>query len=125
VLKFPVAGKMRSPAVSNGQFVVRNYASVGSKEPFTAAFLGLGDLVDAAEFGLAKQTEIKNIIMEIYIGLHASSISLPEKDSATGRRRGNGRQLENYDDLYRYLVRALKDRTLATTPLSFRMPAFK
>ena len=51
--------------MSNGKFVLRKYASVGTQEPFVAAFLGLTDLVDATEFGLPEQTEIKNIIMEI------------------------------------------------------------
>ena len=49
------------------KFVVQKYASVGSKEPFTAAFLGLRDLVDATDLESAKQTEIKDIVMEIKI----------------------------------------------------------
>lgn len=49
------------------RFVVQKYANVGTKEPFTAAFLGLTDLVDAASFDPAKKVEIKNIIMEIYM----------------------------------------------------------
>jgi hypothetical protein len=98
----------------NDKFVVQKYASVGSKEPFTAAFIGLTDLVDAALFDtLAEQIEIKNIIMEIYMdGLLPAFLSLrkihqPDADA------GLADTYKNYDDLYRYLVRALKDRTQA------------
>jgi hypothetical protein len=97
----------------DGKFVVQKYASVGTQEPFTAAFLGLTDLVDAAEFGSALQTEIKNIIMEIYMDcmlpafLSLRKIHKPDADA------GMADNFKNYDDLYRYLVRALKDRTQA------------
>lgn len=99
--------------MSNGKFVVRKYASVGSKEPFTAAFLGLGDLVDAAEFDLAKQTEIKNIIMEIYMDCMLPAFLSLRKIQQPDAGAGMADNLKNYDDLYRYLVRALKDRTQA------------
>ena len=39
------------------KFVVQRYANVGTKEAFTAAFLGLRDLVDAASFDLPKKEE--------------------------------------------------------------------
>ena len=42
------------------KFVVQKYSSVGTKEPFTAAFLGLTDLVDAASFDPNKKIGIKN-----------------------------------------------------------------
>jgi hypothetical protein len=95
------------------KFVVQKYASVGSKEPFTAAFLGLRDLVDATDLESAKQTEIKDIVMEIYMDcmlpafLSLRKIHQPDADA------GMADNFKNYDDLYRYLVRALKDRTQA------------
>jgi hypothetical protein len=49
------------------QFTLQKYANVGTKEPFTAAFIGLSDLLDATVLDSAKQTEIRNIIMEIYM----------------------------------------------------------
>jgi hypothetical protein len=98
----------------NDKFVVQKYASVGSKEPFTAAFIGLTDLVNAALFQTAEETtEIKNIIMEIYMDcllpafLSLRKIHQPDADA------GLADHYKNYDDLYRYLVRALKDRTQA------------
>lgn len=49
------------------KFTAQKYANVGTQEPFTAAFLGLVDLLSAAQFDATKETEIKNIIMEIYM----------------------------------------------------------
>jgi hypothetical protein len=97
----------------NGKFVSRKYANVGTKEPFTAAFIGLTDLVGATDLGMAQQTEVKNIIMEIYMDcmipafLSLRKIHQPDADA------GMADSFKNYDDLYRYLVRALKDRTQA------------
>ena len=94
-------------------FTAQKYANVGTQEPFTAAFLGLTDLLNAARFDAAKHTEIKNIIMEIYMDcllpgfLSLRKIHQPDADA------GLADDFKNYDDLYRYLVRALKDRTQA------------
>jgi hypothetical protein len=97
----------------NDKFVIQKYASVGSKEPFAAAFLGLIDLVDAAEFDLAKQTEIKNIIMEIELDCMIRAFLALRKIHQPDADAGMADNYKNYDDLYRYLVRALKDRTQA------------
>ena len=95
------------------KFVVQKYASVGTKEPFTAAFLGLGDLLDAASFDVAKKTEIKNIIMEIYMDCFLPAFLCLRKIHQPDADAGLADKFRNYDDLYRYLVRALKDRTQA------------
>ena len=94
------------------KFTVQKYASgAGTKEPFTAAFLGLTDLLNAAQFDAAKHAEIKAIIMEIYTDcllpgfLALRKIHKPDADA------GLADTYKNYDDLYRYLVGALKDRT--------------
>lgn len=76
--------------MSKRNFTVQKYANVGSREPFTAAFLGLTDLVDAAVFDSDKKPEIKNIIMEIYMDCMLPCVSLPEENPAAGRRRRNG-----------------------------------
>ena len=96
------------------KFTVQKYASgAGTKEPFTAAFLGLTDLLNAAQFDAAKHAEIKAIIVEIYTDcllpgfLALRKIHKPDADA------GLADTYKNYDDLYRYLVRALKDRTQA------------
>jgi hypothetical protein len=95
------------------KFVVQKYANVGTKEPFTAAFLGLTDLIDAAVFESAKKTEIKNIIMEIYTDCMLPAFLALRKIHQPEAEAGLADNFKNYDDLYRYLVRALKDRTQA------------
>jgi hypothetical protein len=95
------------------RFVVQKYANVGTKEPFTAAFLGLTDLVDAASFDPAKKVEIKNIIMEIYMDCMLPAFLSLRKIQQPDAGAGMADNFKNYDDLYRYLVRALKDRTQA------------
>lgn len=96
------------------KFTVQKYASgAGTKEPFTAAFLGLTDLLNAAQFDVAKQTEIKNIIMEIYMDCLLPTFLALRKIHQPDADAGLADTYKNYDDLYRYLVRALKDRTQA------------
>ena len=98
---------------ASNKFVVQKYASVGSKEPFTAASLGLVDLLDATTLDSTKTEEIKQIVMEIYMDcllpgfLSLRKIHQPDADA------GMADNFKNYDDLYRYLVRAHKDRTQA------------
>jgi hypothetical protein len=100
--------------MSKPNFTVQKYASVGTKEPFTAAFLGLTDLVDAAIFeSAAKKVEIKNIIMEIYMDCMLPAFLALRKIHQPDAGAGMADNFKNYDDLYRYLVRALKDRTQA------------
>ena len=101
--------------MSNDKFVIQKYASVGSKEPFVAAFLGLIDLADAADFDLAKQAEIKNIIMEIELDCMLPAFLALRKIHQPDADAGMADNYKNYDDLYRYLVRALKDRTQAAS----------
>jgi hypothetical protein len=95
------------------KFAVQKYANVGTKEPFTAAFLGLTDLVDAASFDPAKKVEIKNIVMEIYMDCMLPAFLSLRKIQQPDAGAGMADNFKNYDDLYRYLVRALKDRTQA------------
>ncbi len=97
----------------DGKFVVQKYASVGTEEPFTAAFLGLTDLVNATLLEPTKRIEIKNIIMEIYMDCMLPAFLSLRKIHKPDAGAGIADNFKNYDDLYRYLVRALKDRTQA------------
>jgi len=97
----------------NDKFVVLPYAHVGSKEPFTAAFLGLVDLLHATELESAKQTEIQNIIMEIELDCMIPAFLALKKIHQPDANAGLADTYKNYDDLYRYLVRAFKDRAQA------------
>jgi hypothetical protein len=94
-------------------FEVKKYANVGTKEPFTAAFLGLQDLVNATDLDLTKQTEVKNILMEIYMDCLVPAFISLRKIHKPDADAGMADDYKNYDDLYHYLVRALKNRTQA------------
>jgi len=97
----------------NDKFVVQPYAHVGSKEPFAAAFLGLVDLLPATELTPAQQTEIQNIIMDIEMECMIPAFLALKKIHQPDANAGLADTYKNYDDLYRYLVRAFKDRTQA------------
>lgn len=94
-------------------FEAKKYANVGTKEPVTAAFLGLQDLLNATDLDLARQTEIKNILMEIYMDCLIPAFISLRKIHKPDADAGMADDYKNYDDLYRYLVRALKDRAQA------------
>lgn len=95
------------------KFVVQKYANVGTNEPFIAAFIGLADLVDAASFELSKKEQIKLIISEIQIDCLLPAFLALRKIHQPDTDAGLAENFKNYDDLYRYLVRAHKDRAQA------------
>jgi hypothetical protein len=94
------------------KFEIRKYANVGSKELFSR-FVELRGLVDATELESAKQTGIKDIILDIYMDCLLPAFLALRKIHNPDADAGMADNFKNYDDLYRHLVRGLKDRTQA------------
>jgi hypothetical protein len=93
-------------------FTIKRYADVSTQEPFVARIgLGLSDVLDGTE--LPNKQEIKEELMSgvLFGSLVPAFGSLKELRALTGRSDvAEITQIKNFDDMYRHLWAAYKDR---------------